>query len=173
MPPLATALQGSCSCGWRGVTLYPLDWQEVADAGRPDLYETEGPEGDWDQHITDTEAHTVPDDITALITQLRTRLDVLAAQAPLAALKVVGALERTSADAGRAAACTALDDMRSPPLSDSPRTPPAPSSCATPGATEAWARCVTTSRGAPGLSLPGRRRRSGYRAAGGPDRTAA
>ncbi|MFJ1902102.1 hypothetical protein [Streptomyces sp. NPDC088115] len=104
--PLATALRGSCSCGWRGKDLHPLDWQEVTDAGGPDLYDTTGPETDWDQHIDDIEARTapVPDDITALLTQLRTRLDTLAAHAPLAALKVIGALERTSADTARAAA---------------------------------------------------------------------
>lgn len=104
--PLAIALRGSCSCGWRGTNRYPLDWQEVTDAGGPDLYDTAGPEADWDQHIDDIEARTVPvpDDITALLAQLRTRLDALAADAPLAALKVIGALERTSADTVRAAA---------------------------------------------------------------------
>ncbi|WNI26747.1 hypothetical protein [Streptomyces sp. ITFR-16] len=110
--PLAAGLRGSCSCGWRGTTLYPLDWQEVADVGGPDLYDTEGLEAGWDEHIAGTDARTVPvpDDITALVTQLRTRLDALTVQAPLAALRVVGALERTSAGAGRAAAYTVLDD---------------------------------------------------------------
>lgn len=109
--PLATALRGACSCGWRAAALHPLDWQEVAAEG-PDRYDTSGPEADWDQHITDVEQRTVPvpEDVTALLAQLRTRLDALATDAPLAALRAVAALEYPVAEAARTAACNARAD---------------------------------------------------------------
>ncbi|MGW0940177.1 hypothetical protein [Streptomyces sp. NPDC002666] len=100
--PVATALRGACSCGWRATTLHPLDWQEVAAEG-PDWYDTSGPEADWDQHIPDIEHRTVPvpEDVTAFVAQLRTRLDTLATDAPLAALRAVAALEYPIAEAAR------------------------------------------------------------------------
>ncbi|MFE4799312.1 hypothetical protein ACFRFL_30685 [Streptomyces sp. NPDC056708] len=93
--PLATELRGACSCGWRGSARYPLDWETV-DRRRPYLADTSGPEGDWDTHITEVRARTVPvpADLTALLDQVETRLTALVADEPLAALRAVAALER-------------------------------------------------------------------------------
>lgn len=109
--PLATGLRGSCSCGWRGETHYPLDWDEV-DPHRPDLFDTYGPENDWDQHMDEVEARAVPlpSDLAALLDQVQARLDTLAADAPLATLRAVAALERATGRAARTAALYANDD---------------------------------------------------------------
>lgn len=106
--PRATALRGSCSCGWRGTTLHPVDWAQVAVEG-PEWWDTQGPHADWKQHIADVEhqAVPVPEDVAALLGQLRERLDVLVADAPLAALRVVAALEHTTGEAAEAAAYAA------------------------------------------------------------------
>ncbi|MFE7623023.1 hypothetical protein [Streptomyces sp. NPDC057509] len=111
--PQATGLRGACSCGWRGTTLHPMDWPAVAADG-PERYDTTGPEADWNRHITDVEAHTtpIPEDVAALLTQLRTRLDTLALDAPLAALRIVSALEYPVGEAARTAAYTARSDDR-------------------------------------------------------------
>ncbi|MGZ2360921.1 hypothetical protein LRE75_30285 [Streptomyces sp. 372A] len=110
----ATALRGSCSCGWRGNSHYPIDWQQVAAEG-PEWYDTSGPHADWKQHMTDVEHRSVPipEDVTALLDQLRQRLDVLAVDAPLAALRIIAALESTITEAGAVAAHTARGDDQS------------------------------------------------------------
>ncbi|MFG2569235.1 hypothetical protein ACGFR6_27880 [Streptomyces sp. NPDC048567] len=112
--PRAAVLRGACSCGWRGTTLHPIDWQEVAAEG-PEWYDTSGPQSDWKQHIADVEARTVPvpEDVTALLAQLRKRLEVLADDAPLAALRVVAALEHAAAEVGEVAAYVAQADDQS------------------------------------------------------------
>lgn len=112
--PRATALRGSCSCGWRGTSRYPIDWQAVAAEG-PDGYDTGGPHADWKQHMTDVEHRSVPvpEDVVDLITRLRERLDVLADDAPLAALRVVAALEHATAEAAEGAAYAARADAQS------------------------------------------------------------
>ncbi|MFE7402526.1 hypothetical protein [Streptomyces sp. NPDC057557] len=93
--PIATELRGACSCGWRGSPRYPLDW-EVVDRRRPYLADTSGPEGDWDTHITEVQARTVPvpADLTALLDQAEERLTALVADEPMAALRAVAALQR-------------------------------------------------------------------------------
>ncbi|WP_405681856.1 hypothetical protein [Streptomyces sp. NBC_00057] len=93
--PIATELRGACSCGWRGSTRYPLDWEAV-DRRRPYLADTSGPEGDWDTHITEVQARTVPvpADLTVLLDQVEKRLTDLVADEPLAALRAVAVLER-------------------------------------------------------------------------------
>ncbi|MFJ6438281.1 hypothetical protein [Streptomyces sp. NPDC091416] len=103
--PLAAHLRASCGCGWRGETRYPLDWDQV-DRRSPDLFDTTGPEEDWDQHIRDVEARAVPvpDDLATLIEQIERRLGNLAGDAPLAALRAISRLEHTITDAGRTAA---------------------------------------------------------------------
>lgn len=70
--PLVTALRGACSCGRRAISHHPLDWQEAAAEG-PEWHDTGGPEADWDQHITDIDDRTtpIPEDVAALLTQLR------------------------------------------------------------------------------------------------------
>lgn len=103
--PLATGLRAACSCGWRGTACYPVDWNDV-DPHRPHLHDTTGPEDDWAQHITDTEARSVPlpDTLTALLRQLEEQLEDLADNAPLAAVRAVAALERTTHDIAQHAA---------------------------------------------------------------------
>ncbi|MEU4506984.1 hypothetical protein [Streptomyces sp. NPDC024089] len=102
--PVATEMRGACSCGWRGTPRYPLDWEAV-ERRKPYLFDTNGPEGDWDAHITDVQARTVPlpVDLTALLDQVETRLTALTADEPLAAIRAAAALERmtrrTAADA--------------------------------------------------------------------------
>ncbi|MGW1126407.1 hypothetical protein [Streptomyces sp. NPDC002526] len=112
--PQATALRGSCSCGWRGASLYPIDWQRVA-AGGPDWYDSSGPRADWKQHMTDVEHRSVPvpEDVADLLARLQERLDGLADDAPLAALRIVAALESAIAEAGAVAAHTARADDQS------------------------------------------------------------
>ncbi|MEV5877312.1 hypothetical protein AB0L75_24365 [Streptomyces sp. NPDC052101] len=98
-------LRGSCSCGWRGTSRYPIDWSQV-DGFHPYEYDTSGPYEDWAQHIAEVEARSVPlpEDVTDLVGRLDERLNSLADQAPLAALKVVAALERIAENVGRRAA---------------------------------------------------------------------
>lgn len=109
--PRATRLRGACSCGWRGERNYPLDWDQV-DPDRPELFDTYGPENDWEQHVEDVEARAVPlpSDLVALLDQVQDRLDVLASDAPLATLRAVAALERATCRAGRTAALYANSD---------------------------------------------------------------
>jgi len=77
--------------------------------------DTSGPHDDWKQHMTDVEHRSVPipEDATALLDQLRERLDVLADDAPLAALSIITALESTIAEAGAVAAHAARADDQS------------------------------------------------------------
>ncbi|MEE1769363.1 hypothetical protein PUR34_14695 [Streptomyces sp. JV185] len=90
--PFATEMRGACSCG---TPWYPLDWEAV-DRRRPYLFDTSGPEGDWDVHMADVQdrAAAVPEDLTALLDRLETRLTVLTADEPLAALRAAATLER-------------------------------------------------------------------------------
>jgi hypothetical protein len=99
--PLASDLRGSCSCGWRGSTLFPLDWAQVAEEGSA-AYDTSGPYEEWAQHMSEITSRSVPlpADLEALVDQLDKKLDALTDEAPLAALKIVAALERI---AGRVA----------------------------------------------------------------------
>ncbi|GGY61692.1 hypothetical protein [Streptomyces xanthochromogenes] len=52
--PRATVLRGSCSCGWRGMAEYPLDWTTLPH-DKP-LYEAaidlSGPIADHDAHLS-------------------------------------------------------------------------------------------------------------------------
>ncbi|MEU5434961.1 hypothetical protein AB0G73_16520 [Streptomyces sp. NPDC020719] len=109
--PQATDLRAACVCGWRGLAQYVIDWSDVERNG-PDLYDTSGPYGDWNQHIREVTARTVP--LPAAVEDLLERLDeqltALAMDAPLAALRAVAALERTTRSVGRAAACMAEAD---------------------------------------------------------------
>lgn len=109
--PLATHVRASCACGWRSESQYPLDWQAV-DRHSPEEYDTSGPEGDWDQHIAEVEARAVPvpEDLAALLAQVDRRLNALASDAPLAALRAIATLERIVTDAGRTAALYAETD---------------------------------------------------------------
>ncbi|WP_331751620.1 hypothetical protein OG215_40680 (plasmid) [Streptomyces globisporus] len=93
--PAATDLRGSCSCGWRGETLYPVDWDQ-AHGRQPYEYDTSGPERDWLQHTEEVEATLVPlpDDLAALLVQVNERLDTLSSSEPLAVLRAANILQR-------------------------------------------------------------------------------
>ncbi|MEV7659603.1 hypothetical protein AB0O39_36245 [Streptomyces anulatus] len=112
--PLATSLRGACSCGWRGETSYPLSWEEV-DHLAPYLYDTSKLRDDWARHIDDVEARAapVPDDLAVLLDQIEHRLDGLAGDQPLAALRVINRLKRVIVEVGDAAAYVAEADARS------------------------------------------------------------
>ncbi|MFE2553757.1 hypothetical protein ACFXGI_35345 [Streptomyces sp. NPDC059355] len=53
------ASRGACACGWRGTPRYPIDY-EVADPAA--IYEPviERPQDDWERHLDEVEARTVP-----------------------------------------------------------------------------------------------------------------
>ncbi|MFJ8386594.1 hypothetical protein ACIQ9Q_19095 [Streptomyces sp. NPDC094438] len=109
--PRAAELRGSCSCGWRGASRYPIDWAAV---GENSLYkadiDTDGPREDWARHIKDVEARSLPlpADLQDLLDMLAERLDDLAFDVPLAALKAVAAAERVTRRIGNAAAHSVL-----------------------------------------------------------------
>jgi hypothetical protein len=106
--PQATGLRAACSCGWRGATRYPLVWDDAVRR-HPHLLDTSGPESDWDEHIADVEARSVPlpENLVGLLDRLAEELDRLAADAPLAALKAVAILERVTDSVAHRAALTA------------------------------------------------------------------
>ncbi|GGZ50603.1 hypothetical protein GCM10010387_51070 [Streptomyces inusitatus] len=109
--PKADRVRGSCSCGWRGTSLYPLDWSQVDDAD-PDDFDLSGPHRDWRLHLADVESRSVPLPVglADLLERLEQQLSALADDAPLAALKAVAALERTTHRVGRVAAYAAEAD---------------------------------------------------------------
>ncbi|MCX5195501.1 hypothetical protein OOK31_16580 [Streptomyces sp. NBC_00249] len=109
--PEAAALRAACSCGWRGAPLHPLDWEQVR-ADDPEEYDTSGPEEEWDRHVTEVEARTVPlpAELAGLLRELDRQLENLADDAPLAALRAAGALERTTSRTARTAAFNIRND---------------------------------------------------------------
>jgi hypothetical protein len=105
----ASHLRGSCSCGWRGEASYLIDWEAVGnwphcDYGAVDF---SGPRDDWDRHIDEIEARTVPipKDVEDLLERVDERLAALAADSPLAALRAVAAVGRIVKRSGWDAAC--------------------------------------------------------------------
>lgn len=101
---------GSCSCGWRGERRYAIDWGHAAE--EPHDTDTEGPHDDWVQHIEHVSDRSVPLPVTleGLLLEVDQQLTALAADAPLAALRAVAALERTTKRIGREAAYRAEAD---------------------------------------------------------------
>ncbi|MDX3538135.1 hypothetical protein PV721_28070 [Streptomyces sp. MB09-01] len=102
-----------CACGWRSAAQYPLDWAAIGD--RP-LYEADvdlaGPLADWTAHLSvvrDT-AVPLPEQLAALLVEMAEQLTATAADAPLAALRAAGVLERIAARVGREAAGALCDD---------------------------------------------------------------
>ena len=116
--PLATALRGGCSCGWRGDTVHPIAWEQDED-GEPWADSPPGPQDDWVQHMHDTEARAVPvpQDITDLLAQLDTKVQHLTAESPAAALRAVAALKRIAETAGKTAAFNLGSDANAGELS--------------------------------------------------------
>ncbi|QEV64374.1 hypothetical protein CP982_00505 [Streptomyces spectabilis] len=109
--PRARAVRGACACGWRGEERFAIDWERV-DPDAPDAYDLTGPYRAWKRHVGEVERRTVslPADVQHLLEQLHERLTVLAEDAPLAALRAVGALEHTLAETGQRAAFGAWQD---------------------------------------------------------------
>ncbi|MFI2263547.1 hypothetical protein OHU45_37115 [Streptomyces tubercidicus] len=109
--PRADYMRGACSCGWRGARHYPIDWDQL-NVRRIYEVDTPGPYEDWQSHIDEVELRTVPlpVELADLLERLDDQLTVLADQGPLAALKAVAALERTTSRIGREAACAAEAD---------------------------------------------------------------
>ncbi|WP_411083985.1 hypothetical protein [Streptomyces sp. cmx-18-6] len=95
--PVGTHLRGSCSCGWRGTELYPVDWAEVREQ-HPYEYDTSGPEADWKAHVKDVESRLVPlpDDLAELLDRLSRRLSELSDDEPLAVLRAANIARRDS-----------------------------------------------------------------------------
>ncbi|MFE1876796.1 hypothetical protein ACFW9N_39080 [Streptomyces sp. NPDC059496] len=106
--PRAAVLRGSCSCGWRGMAEYPLDWTALP-ADKP-LYEADvdlsGPISDYGAHLSVIRdaAVQLPADLTALLTELVGRLGGLAAEEPLVTLKALADLRYVIAQTGQDAA---------------------------------------------------------------------
>ncbi|MFE5678977.1 hypothetical protein ACFQ7B_12190 [Streptomyces erythrochromogenes] len=107
------ALRAVCACGWRGAAEYPLDWATVGD--RP-LYEADvdltGPLADWNAHLSlvRDKAAPLPEPPAALLVEITEQLTATTADAPLAALRAAGVLERIAARIGREAADALADD---------------------------------------------------------------
>ncbi|WP_406739526.1 hypothetical protein OG365_39760 (plasmid) [Streptomyces sp. NBC_00853] len=111
--PRAEALRAVCACGWRGAAEYSLDWATVGD--RP-LYEADvdlaGPLADWSAHLSVIREAAVPlpETLDALLVEMAERLTATAEDAPLAALRAAGVLERIASRVGREAAGVLCDD---------------------------------------------------------------
>ncbi|MCZ0978755.1 hypothetical protein O1L60_04405 [Streptomyces diastatochromogenes] len=92
--PLAERMRAVCACGWYGERAYPIDWTRVPHR-EPHLYDTSGPEKDWENHTRQVNARTVPlpEDIARLLSQLRERLDEIEDDDPLTALRIIGELD--------------------------------------------------------------------------------
>ncbi|MFB6584022.1 hypothetical protein ACFCYC_42610 [Streptomyces sp. NPDC056402] len=99
--------------GWRGAAEYPLDWDAVGD--RP-LYEADvdltGPLADWNAHLSlvRDKAAPLPEPLAALLVEVAEQLTATTEDAPLAALRAIGVLERIAARVGREAACVLAED---------------------------------------------------------------
>ncbi|MFJ4767598.1 hypothetical protein ACIP88_00575 [Streptomyces uncialis] len=108
--PRAARVRGRCSCGWRGAGDYPvvLPRQPGQD---PDL-DSSGAYDDWSRHIDEVESRSVPLPVVLeeLLDEVEEQLHALCAEAPLAALRAVAALERTTRRVGRDAAHGAQAD---------------------------------------------------------------
>ncbi|WP_063781730.1 hypothetical protein [Streptomyces sp. XY413] len=106
--PRAATLRGSCTCGWRGMAEYPLDWTALP-ADKP-LYEVDidlsGPIADYEAHLSVIRdaAVQLPAELTGILTELVGRLGGLAAEEPLVALKALADLRHVIAEVGQDAA---------------------------------------------------------------------
>ncbi|MEU9087237.1 hypothetical protein [Streptomyces sp. NPDC048357] len=111
--PRAEALRAVCACGWRSPAQYRLDWDTIGD--QP-LHEADvdltGPLADWTAHLSVVRDATVPlpEPLAALLVEMAERLAATAADAPLAALRAAGVLERIAARVGRETAGALCDD---------------------------------------------------------------
>ncbi|MFG2979185.1 hypothetical protein ACGFYY_40150 [Streptomyces sp. NPDC048331] len=105
--PRGSVLRGRCSCGWRGVAEYPLDWTALPD-DRP-LYEADvdlsGPIADYGAHLSVIRdaAVPLPEELTVLLAELVRLLDGLTAEKPLVTLKALADLRYVIAQTGQEA----------------------------------------------------------------------
>ncbi|WP_331718929.1 hypothetical protein OHU23_40725 (plasmid) [Streptomyces virginiae] len=106
--PRAAVLRGRCSCGWRGMAEYPLDWTTLPQ-DKP-LYgadvDLSGPVADFDAHLSVIRdaAVQLPAALTGFLTELVRQLDGLAAEEPLVVLKALADLRYVIAQMGQNAA---------------------------------------------------------------------
>ncbi|MFJ4090600.1 hypothetical protein ACIPYS_03365 [Kitasatospora sp. NPDC089913] len=104
LTPRAHALRAVCSCGWTG-TEHPLDWEQIGEqdlrAAAWDLAEECETEW-WDGHTVAVEksAVAVPEDITDLLRLVSEKIEKLARQSPLAAVRAARLLEVTAVRSG-------------------------------------------------------------------------
>ncbi|BAU81395.1 hypothetical protein [Streptomyces laurentii] len=92
--PRADRMRAACACGWYGEAAYPIEWDRVSSR-EPYHYDTSGPQGDWATHAREVAAlaRPLPEDVAALLSRLRTRVDELENSDILAGLRVMGELE--------------------------------------------------------------------------------
>lgn len=114
-PTAATHLRGSCSCGWRGETLYPVDWDQAHEQ-QPYEYDTSGPERDWLQHTEDVRSALVPlpENLAALLDQVNEQVSILSDREPLVALRAANILQQHTRMSQQNAARTIQRDGISP-----------------------------------------------------------
>ncbi|MEV0695899.1 hypothetical protein [Streptomyces sp. NPDC050388] len=112
--PKAAGYRAACACGWRGQS-HPVDWEQVDD-GRLDEVNVSAAHDDWAAHIDTVtrQAVPLPDELTDTLGRLEDQLARLADQAPVAALRAVGELERLTRNVGHQAAHAAEDDGLAP-----------------------------------------------------------
>ncbi|MFC9245634.1 hypothetical protein ACFT7S_16900 [Streptomyces sp. NPDC057136] len=115
MPRPRPTCAGRVRAAGAGTPDTPFDW-EIVDRRSPYLFDTTGPESDWNTHITDVKSRTVPVpvDLTALLDQVEERLATLVADEPLAALRAAAALERLTQRVATDAAYS-VDAVAQPP----------------------------------------------------------
>ncbi|MFJ8650048.1 hypothetical protein ACIRNI_28515 [Streptomyces sp. NPDC093546] len=83
--PRAAALRAACSCGWRGTTLYPIDWEALDSTSLHQTeIDTDPAINDWDNHIGEVEARAVPipEPVVELLDRLNDELRKLAHDSP-------------------------------------------------------------------------------------------
>ncbi|MFI8266728.1 hypothetical protein [Streptomyces sp. NPDC085665] len=105
--PRAEALRAGCACGWKGAAEYPVDRSAVGDQPlREADVDLTGPLADWNAHLSlvRDKAVPLPEPLAALLVEIAEQLTATAADAPLAALRAAGVLERIADRIGREAA---------------------------------------------------------------------
>ncbi|MET9257847.1 hypothetical protein ACGFZL_19880 [Streptomyces sp. NPDC048182] len=108
--PRAAGYRAACACGWRGAS-HAVDWAAIGEDGLDDL-DLVPPYNEWADHIDAVDRQTVPlpDELAETMSRLATQLTLLADQAPVAALRAVGELERLTHGIARDAAHAAEAD---------------------------------------------------------------
>lgn len=108
--PLAAGFRAACCCGWRG-RVHGIDRETVSARELAEL-DTESALDDWGEHIEAVERRTIPlpDELADTIERLHGQLASLADQAPVSALRAVGALERLTRSVAQEAAYAVEDE---------------------------------------------------------------